>query len=89
MRGGINPGDIRVRSRVVGDVYVLSRLQCVCGWMEYDRGIRPCRLQMTVNFCTIRQKGHIRKYMFYFRLKLEPEIINRQIFWAVPSGTGN
>ena len=33
------------------------------------------------------EKGHTRKYMFffYFRLKLEPEILNCQIFSAVLS----
>ena len=44
MRGGINPGDIRVRSRVVEVVYV---------WMDCDPGMGPCHPQMTVTSCTI------------------------------------
>ena len=44
MRGDINPGDIRVRSRVVGVVYV---------WMGYDLGMGPYRPQMTETLCTI------------------------------------
>ena len=44
MRGDINPGDVRVRSRVVGVVYV---------WMGYDPGMGPYHPQMTVTLCTI------------------------------------
>ena len=41
---GINSGDIRVPSLVVGVVYV---------WMDYDRGMGPYCSQMTVTLCTI------------------------------------
>ena len=44
LRGGISPGDIRVRSRFVGVVYVC---------MYYDTGMGPCRSRMTVILCTI------------------------------------
>ena len=44
VRGDINPGDIRVRSRVVGVVYV---------WMDYDPGMGPYRPYMTETSCTI------------------------------------
>ena len=44
VRGGINPGDIHVRSWVVGVVYV---------WMDDDLGMEPYRPQMTVTLCTI------------------------------------
>ena len=44
MRRGINPGYIRVRSRVVGVVHV---------WMDYDPGMGTYRPQMTVTLCTI------------------------------------
>ena len=44
VRGGINPGDICVRSRVVGIVYV---------WMDSDPGMGPYRPQMTETSCTI------------------------------------
>ena len=49
MRGGINPGDIRVRFRVVG---VVSEL-CMYVWMDYGREMGPYRPQMTVTVRTI------------------------------------
>ena len=44
VRGGISPGDNRVRSQVVGVVYV---------WMNYNPGMGHCRPQMTVTLSTI------------------------------------
>ena len=88
MRGGINPGDIRVHSRVVRDLYV---------WMDYDPDMRPYRPQMTATLCTIptqcatsdQTKDHTRYKFFYFRPLLEPEILNCQILSAVLSRTTN
>ena len=88
MRARINPGDIRVRSRVVGVVYV---------WVDYDPGMGPYRPQMTVTLCTIpgqcatsdpTKRPH-QVYVFIFRLKLEPEILYCQILSSVLSRTTN
>ena len=43
VRGGISPSDIRVRSRVVGVVYV---------WMDYNPGMGSYRPHMTFTLCT-------------------------------------
>ena len=50
VRRGINPGDIDpclfVRSRVIEVVYMYV-------WMDYNLGMGPYRLQMTVTLCAI------------------------------------
>ena len=47
MRGDMNLGDNRGRSRVVGVAYVC---------MDYDPGIEPSCSQMTETVCTISDK---------------------------------
>ena len=48
VRGVISPGGIRVRSRVVGVVFL-----CMCGWITIVGYVRPHRPQMAVSLCTI------------------------------------
>ena len=76
----------------------LSELYTSYVSMDYDRGMGPCRLKITVTLCTIpgqratsdQTKGHTTYHVFfYFRLKLEPEILNCQILSAVLSRTTN
>ena len=56
MAGGINPGDIRFRSRVVGVVDV---------WMDSAPGMGSCRPRVALTLCTspgqstIRQRGNV------------------------------
>ena len=58
-------------------------------WMDHDPGIGPYRSQMTETLCTIpgQKRSDINSISgicyIYFRLKLEPEILNCQVLISV------